>query len=231
MPDYSVSNESIDKYGALITNLEEYFPTEENPTDRSAEFLYEYQTKGEDDLRFFGVLEQIELAIKHPQEFSRVLEDQLGWEFTPMEARKHMIALREDLTREDPEDIQRREAAQDSGAMFDYWSKQTLRLPPQVKVPRYGNEIPVFVVAVVGAVLGAVGWLGYTYLNFPVIGWVFFVLTAVGSLMLFYGALVMFLLRGEVKDEGRRIKREQELKEFGENAQRRGGLLGIFRRR
>lgn len=229
MADNMASNESIDKYGSLLANLEEYFPTEEEPVDRSAEFIFEYREHGEDDPRFFGVLEQIELGIKHPQEFSRVIENQLGWEFTPTEIRKHLIQLRDDLIREDPEELQRREAAEDVTAMFDYWSKQTLRLP--ISVPRFGSEIPIYAVASIGAVLGGIGWLGYTYLKLPVIEWVFFVMTAIGCLALFYGALVMFLLRQEIKDEKRKIEREQELKEFGENARRGNGILGFFRRK
>lgn len=203
----------LDKYGVLLRNLKKFFPTVENPLDRSDEFILEYRTEGENDIRFDGLADQIKIAVKNPIEFSSALNYTMDYVLTPDETREYMIDLYNRLTKKDDTLIKAKEDPQE---LMSYYTTKNVKVPFGKEIPYFGSSVPLWGLALISLALATIGWLGYTFLNFPVIGMLFFLILVIGVLGLLYSTLTMFFLRDEVVNADRYEERREALENYKE---------------
>lgn len=205
-----------DKYGVLLRNLQKYFPTGDDPEDRSSEFIKEYRISGENNIRFAGIEEQLKLAIKRDVEFSRLLNTTMGYDLSPEQTNEYMIDLYNRLTETDE---LRDKAAKDPDALMSYYALRPISLP--FNVPYFGRYVPLWVVLVASVVVAGIGWFGFTYLNFPVIGTIFLGVLILGALGMAGSSLVMFFLRDEAVNSEKYRERQLAIKEYRESRQQK----------
>lgn len=201
--------ELMDKYGVLLRNIEAYFPTADDPEDRSEDFIREYRMVGEQNIRFAGVEEQLKLAIKKHVEFSQVLNAVTGYDLTPAQTSEYMIDLYNRLTGTDEGKIK---AKADPDALMSYYAARSVNLP--FNLPYFGNRLPLWALLIVSLIISGIGWLGVTFLKFPVVEQIFLGVLVIGALGMLYSALTMYFLRDEVINADRYQDREVALQQY-----------------
>ena len=209
--DSSVEPDLLDKYGVLLRNLESYFPTEDDPEDKSEVFIREYRLMGESNIRFAGVEEQLKTAIKRHGEFSRVLNSTMGYQLTPLETHEYMVDLYNRLTGTDETRIR---AQKDPDALMDYYVKRPMRIP--FNVPYFGKEIPLWLVLVTALLWSSLAWLGYTFIPVAFIKQIFMVLLVIGTVATLAVSLAMYFLRDEVMNADKYEDRRIAIQEYRE---------------
>lgn len=195
--------ELYDKYSTLMRAFKTYFPTEDNPTDRSSEFVNSYRRVGERNVEFEGILEQVKQGMKKPYEFAKVFNRTMGYEFSPEQCHEHLVGLHENLTNYDPERVK---AKENTDALLGYYLRRSVR------IPYFNRDIPLVILFVGGIATGLLGWLGYTYITIPVINQILFAVLCLGLLVSFACALVMYWLRDEVVNADKYEEREEALR-------------------
>lgn len=212
MADFDNDAELVeDKYGVLIRNLQAYFPTVDDPEDKSGEFIQEYRLVGEQNIRFSGLEDQLKEAIKRPSEFSRVLNQTMGYDLTSAQTGEYMIDLYNRLTGVDETKVR---AKQDTDALMSYYLRRTVKIP--FKVPYFGENVPLWAFLVVSTLVAGLGWLGFTFLKVPVVEQFFLFVLVVGVLGMTFSAFTMYFLRDEVVNSERYEQREVALKQYRE---------------
>lgn len=200
---------TADDYGALLANIEDYFPGVNNPQDRSAEFISEYRDLGEAVPRFKGIEKQLERAIQRPAEFAEVLRDRMGYPLTSAECREYMLDLHSQLFDSDEELVR---AKTDPDALFAYTAGRRVRLP--FTIPRIGSSAPLWLIALTLGLIAFIGWLGVTYVDLPVLNQVFFALLFLGTVGVALAGAAMLFLRDEVLNSERYAERQEALQAY-----------------
>lgn len=207
---------NADDYGVLTRILSSYYPTQEDPEDRSDELLDKYHRYGERDIEFDGLAEQAKRASQRPTEASKVLKQELGLELTPTQTSQYMMDLYKSLKNVDE---LKQQAETDTDALTDYWLKRPLPVKLPFSIPKFGNTPPLWLVLVSSLLIGGIGWLGVTYVHVPVISQIFLGILIVGALALLLTAIAMYGLRDEVVNADKYRKREEELNLYREGKQ------------
>lgn len=201
----------LDEYGVLVRNLKAYFPSVDDPEDKSAEFIKEYQLLGEKSKKFEGIIDQIDKSIKRPGEFSKVLEMTLGVKYTRDQTSEYMLDLYNRLTKQDDTAIK---AEKDVDARFDYYFSRKVKLP--FVVPKYGsNIVPLWSIGLTGFILAIIGWAGFRFLeNVPVVWQIFLAILIIGTILFGLVAITMFFLRDETVNADKYADREAALQQY-----------------
>lgn len=218
-----INNDDLleDRYGVLLSNLAAYFPSVDDPEDKSEDFIREYRMVGEENIRFRGIEEQLTLAIKRHVEFSRALNATMGYDLDSNQTREYMIDLYNRLTGIDETKIR---AKKDTEALMSYYVIRPVRIP--FNIPYFGKEVPLWLLLVVSFVVAGIGWLGLTFLKFPVVEQIFLFTLIIGSVGVLLSALTMYFLRDEVVNAERYEDREVALENYRAAKKRKKSTSG-----
>lgn len=202
--------QTLDKYSVLLRILRTYYTVDEtndDPEDGAIKLINEYRTQGESETKFSGLSEQVLLAAKNPVEASAAMNTSLGWTLTPNQVSDHMLALYDDLSVE----RQMEKIREDPNELMGYYTDKTFRLPFGWKAPYFGQDIPLWGIALAGGAFALIGFLGVTYLPFPVISQIAFAFLLIGAIAVFLSLVTMFFLRDEVVNADRYAERREAL--------------------
>lgn len=205
--------EKIDRYGVLINVIYEYFPSPSDLEDRSPEFLYHYHKKGESLIEFKGIMDQVEMAVQRPREFAEVYNHEIGNPIgNPVEHQemyKYMIDMHKKMSNSDPY-AEEMDKGNTEGIM-NYYFYRPLRIP--FSVPKFGQEIPMWLAGVTSLVLATLGYL-LTLLDLPIINYIAFALLLIGCIGVLLIGIGMLGLRDEVVNAGKNERREEALRDY-----------------
>lgn len=204
---------NADDYGVLTRILSSYYPTLEDPEDRSDELLDKYHRYGERDIEFDGLAEQAKRASQRPTEASEVLKQELGLELTRVQTSQYMMDLYKNLMNVDE---LKQEAETSTEALTDYWLRRPIPVQLPFSIPKFGNTPPLWLVGVISLVVAGFGWLGVVYVKVPVVNQIFLGILIVGALALLLSAIAMYGLRDEVVNADKYRKRDEELNLYRE---------------
>lgn len=187
------------KYQVLVQTMLDYFPTADDPEDRSGDFVRHFRANPS-NVRYSGLTEEIKLAVQNPSETSALFNEVMGWDFSPKETREYFIDLYDRLMGVDKE----LEAAKaDTSALMGYY------ITRRVKLPFLRNDYPLWGYALSGLAIALAGLAGVSLWDDQgIVTNVFNTILIAGVVIFFVTLLTMYFLRDEVVNHDRNKQRE-----------------------
>ena len=238
--DYEESNDFPVLQGILLT----YFPRTDSHgrkvrADNQSEFLDRYARDGEAAAEFAGLAEELRSAVRHPKSATPVVNEALGTDIPPMEMRRYLAELLDQITQSgqfDPEPAEQ-DAEEDARSqreptpeeLLDHYFRRKVRLPwgPE-SLTRY--RVPLWSVLLSGFAIGGAG-LGLSQFEAPSwIGWFPYSLIALGFVIIAVSSTAMRGLREELKAPEREARRERAKAEAQASKERRQAERSKWRR-